>query len=252
MSEFSGATKPVKRYSPATALHLHSHETPRLCYVLRGSFDEAIGSRQYLRGRGMVLFRPPGVRHAERFGPGGATCALLLPPPDWLALAADFGASLEVETPVQGVGALRLAVILERECIIADSFSALSLQSVLWETIVLFGREQNTDIGSIWARRALEYLHDHSAEPVNLSRVAGALGVHRGHLARTFRAAHGETLGARLRRIRAQRAAALIRGTNGSLVEIAAQCGFAHQAHMTRVFQAILGVTPGRYRSETR
>jgi AraC-like DNA-binding protein len=202
----------------------------------------------------MVLFRPVGVRHAERFGTQGATCGLLTPPPDWIALARDFGARPEVEMHVQGAGAVRLAEIFERECFIGDSFSALSLQAVLWETLVFFGRQEHTEVrvGSIWATRALEYLHDHSAEALSLSQVAGALGVHRGHLARTFRAAHGETLGARLRRIRVQRAAALIRGTTGSLIEIAARCGFAHQAHMTRVFRLILGVTPGQYRTETR
>lgn len=37
-----------------------------------------------------------------------------------------------------------------------------------------------------------------------------------------------------------------------SLSEIAAACGFSSQRHVTDVFCAKLGVTPGRYRNEVR
>jgi AraC family transcriptional regulator len=55
-----------------------------------------------------------------------------------------------------------------------------------------------------------------------------------------------------LRRLRAERAAALLRTTTRPLIEVAADCGFAHQAHMTRVFRAMFGVTPGEYRRRSR
>jgi AraC-like DNA-binding protein len=244
---------PLKRYASGSAMELHSHTAPRICYVLRGTFEEAIGSRRYSRSRGMILFRPAGMSHTEQFGRDGAMCGLFTPPPDWLSLATEFGAKFNGLDFGNGAAALRLVEIVERECRIADSFSALSLQTVLWETLVhLIPSERDALSSSVWAIRALDYLRDHSSAPVTLSQVAAALGVHRGHLARTFRATHGETLGARLRKIRAQRAAALIRGTNAPLIQIAAQCGFTHQAHMTRVFVVTFGVTPGRYRIRSR
>jgi AraC family transcriptional regulator len=243
----------LKRYASGSAMQLHSHKAPRLCYVLRGNFEEGVEDKRYSRKRGMILFRPAGLYHTERFGQDGAMCGLITPPPDWLSLAAEFGAQLDGRDLADGAAALRLVETVERECTIADSFSALSLQTVLWETLVhLSPLESDVPFSSVWAIRALDYLRDHGAAPVTLSQVAATLGVHRGHLARTFRATYGETLGARLRKIRAQRAAALIRGTNAPLIEIAAQCGFTHQAHMTRVFVATFGVTPGRYRSKAR
>jgi AraC-like DNA-binding protein len=245
---------PLKRYASGSAMQLHSHKAPRLCYVLRGTFEETIGSRQYSRDRGMILFRPAGMAHTERFGRDGAMCGLFTPPPDWLSLATEFGAQFNGRDFGMGAVALRLVEIVERECAIADSFSSLSLQTVLWETLVHFNHRDSDapSFASVWAIRALEFLHDHSSASVTLSEVAATLGVHRGHLARTFRTTYGETLGSRLRRIRAQRAAVLIRGTNASLIEIASHCGFAHQAHMTRVFRAIFGITPGLYRSRAR
>lgn len=254
MPSIATAIAPLKRYASGSAMQLHSHEAPRLCYVLRGTFEEAIGSRQYSRNRGMILFRPAGVFHTEQFGRDGAMCGLFTPPPEWLSLATEFGAQFNGRDIGNGAAALQLVEIVERECAIADSFSSLSLQTALWETLVHFSRGDSDapSSASVWAIRALELLHDHSSAPVTLSEVAATLGVHRGHLARTFRATYGETLGSRLRSIRAHRAAALIRGTNTSLIEIAAHCGFTHQAHMTRVFRAIFGITPGLYRSRTR
>jgi AraC family transcriptional regulator len=228
----------------------HSHPTPRLCYVLRGTFEESIEGKQYARRRGMVLYRPAGLQHAEQFGRNGSMCGLLTPSTDWLALTSEFRFHLNEGGEAHGAGAMRLVQIFEREWSISDSFTGLSLQAVLWESMALLGcpaRDTNSGV-SIWAMRALEYLHNHNAAPLSLSQIARDLGVHRGHLAKVFRAAYGETLGARLRRIRVQRAAALIRGTKASLAEIAAQCGFAHQAHMTRVFRSILGTTPANYR----
>jgi AraC family transcriptional regulator len=41
----------------------------------------------------------------------------------------------------------------------------------------------------------------------------------------------------------------LLRNSSLSLVEIASQCGFASQQHLTNLMHRQLGVTPGRYRS---
>ena len=240
----------VRRYAPAGELQFHSHAEPRLCYVMRGNFEESIGARRYERRRGMILYRPAGLNHAEQFGRNGSICGLLTPSPEWLKLTNEFGLQLHNEQTEHGAAALRLVQIFEHEWSIRDSFSELSLQTILWESISVLGRpgRDPKPSASMWAIRALEYLHYHSGDSPTLSQVATALGLHRGHLARVFRDAYGETLGACLRRIRARRAAALILGTQFPLAEIAAQCGFSHQAHMTRVFRSVLGTTPSHYR----
>jgi AraC family transcriptional regulator len=49
---------------------------------------------------------------------------------------------------------------------------------------------------------------------------------------------------------RIQRARHLLRVGDLSLKQIAAAVGFSDQAHMTRMFRAKLGLTPGQYRSQ--
>jgi AraC family transcriptional regulator len=247
-------TARLKRYAPGSALPGHVHQTPRLCFVLRGAFEEGISDERSRRERRQLLFRPAGLRHDEGFGAQGALCGLADPGADWTAMASDCGLRVDRPLAADGADAQRLGEAFQRELTFGDSFSRLSLQALLWEATALLGRADKSPAtqGSIWAGRAEAYLRAHCGEPIGLGDVARALGLHPGHLARTFRASLGETLGARLRRIRAQRAADLIRRTATPLIEVAAECGFAHQAHMTRVFRAMFGVTPGRYRRQTR
>lgn len=47
---------------------------------------------------------------------------------------------------------------------------------------------------------------------------------------------------------RVERAKRLLRHSTNSIAEIALDCGFAHQEHLTHVFRRIAGVTPGSYR----
>jgi AraC-like DNA-binding protein len=98
--------------------------------------------------------------------------------------------------------------------------------------------------------RALALAEARLAEDVSLSDLAEAAGLSRFHFARAFRAATGETPHAHLRRLRCERAKALMAQGDMTLAEIALACGFAHQAHFTTAFRRVTGATPGRWREE--
>lgn len=97
-------------------------------------------------------------------------------------------------------------------------------------------------------RRAQDYLDAHFAENIDLPTLAAVAGVSRFHLVRAFRKETGLTPHAWLtdRRVRAARDRLAAGRTPG---EAAADCGFADQSHLTRVFKARVGVTPGRFRA---
>ncbi|MEJ8571836.1 AraC family transcriptional regulator [Microbaculum marinum] len=95
--------------------------------------------------------------------------------------------------------------------------------------------------------RAVDYLDGHYADDVDLATLAGVAGLSRFHLIRAFRKETGLTPHAWLtdRRIRAARPLLTAGRTPG---EVALECGFADQSHLTRAFKARVGVTPGRFR----
>ena len=96
--------------------------------------------------------------------------------------------------------------------------------------------------------RAIEYLSEHCDRNVALCELAAAAELDGFVLTREFTRSMGIPPHAYhlQRRIRvAQRR--LVAGE--SVTDVAQQLGFADQAHMTRLFKRIVGVTPGRYRA---
>jgi AraC-like DNA-binding protein len=53
-----------------------------------------------------------------------------------------------------------------------------------------------------------------------------------------------------MRRLRAERAARLLRNGQLSISEIAQNCGYASHSHLCREFKTQLGATPSEYRAK--
>jgi AraC-like DNA-binding protein len=93
---------------------------------------------------------------------------------------------------------------------------------------------------------AKEYLETLPGENVSLDTLAQAAGIGPYHLCRVFRqetglAPHAYQVQARVRRAKTLLAQGL------PIARAAAEAGFADQAHLTRHFKRLFGVTPGRY-----
>lgn len=85
------------------------------------------------------------------------------------------------------------------------------------------------------------------ADDLDLATLAREARLSRFHLVRAFRRAIGTTPHGYLldRRVRAARERLR---AGAAVADVAAGCGFADQAHLTRVFKARVGVTPGAFR----
>ncbi|GAB2837198.1 AraC family transcriptional regulator [Streptomyces daliensis] len=97
------------------------------------------------------------------------------------------------------------------------------------------------------ARRARALLDETCPEPVTAESLAEAAGCSRFALYRAFRAAYGLAPSDYQRQLRLRHARTLLAaGTPPS--EAAAVTGFADQAHFSRWFQRVYGITPGTFR----
>ena len=105
------------------------------------------------------------------------------------------------------------------------------------------------DRAPAWLSAAEELLRARIGECVRLSELAAEIDVPATQVARAFRAHRGVSVGEYGRRLRIEWAAAEVAGGDRSLVEIAAEAGFADQSHFTRFFRRYVGTTPGRYRA---
>jgi AraC-like DNA-binding protein len=101
------------------------------------------------------------------------------------------------------------------------------------------------------AHAVRERLGDQPLAPPSLAEIGAELGLSRYQVLRAFRASVGMPPYAWLAQHRVNRARALLEAGHRP-VEVAGLVGFADQAHLTRWFRRVLGVTPGAYRASVR
>ena len=145
-----------------------------------------------------------------------------------------------------------LAHDVSRELAHPDAFTQLALEGLALElaATVARGREAVHHEPRLALVRAM--LADRLADPPSLEEIASEVGLHPSHLARTFRAHVGESIGEHGRRLRLEWAAERLVCSDEGLAEIAGRAGFSDQSHFTREFKRRFGITPGRYRLANR
>jgi AraC family transcriptional regulator len=226
---------------PGTRFRRHEHGSVHVCAVLAGGFveREPSGWRDVAPG----TFRVSGAaRHDCDFGPAGARC---------LVLDLDDAAPLAVTAPrflpVDGwLG--RLARRLDAAASAPDFARSFDVPGLTAEFLAQIARRLGgrTAPPPPWLGRVRELLHD-TAGAVPVAVLAREAGVHRVHLARTFRDHCGVPITEYARQLRLQAARRLL-ADDLPLAGVAARAGFADQSHLTRVMHEAWGTTPGALR----
>jgi AraC-like DNA-binding protein len=101
------------------------------------------------------------------------------------------------------------------------------------------------DKGMRAVRVACQVIHERYMEPLDTGTLADYARLNKCHFIRIFHRVTGLAPQNYLRQVRVAKARELI-CAGVSLVEVAQTAGFCDQAHMTREFKKIYGVTPGR------
>lgn len=103
---------------------------------------------------------------------------------------------------------------------------------------------------SLLLNRALQYMREHLDEPLRRDTVARMAGVSAGHLNHLLTERMGNSFSELLTGLRISRAKELLLQNRLTLTEIALECGFCDQSHLSKVFRKETGVTPGDYRNQ--
>jgi AraC family transcriptional regulator len=111
------------------------------------------------------------------------------------------------------------------------------------------GAARHTGLAAWQERKVLRQLDDRLDQPIRNQDLADVVGLSVSHFGRRFKASFGVSPREYLIRARVERAKSLMRGRN-PLSQIALDSGFCDQAHMCRLFRAVVGNTPSRWRRE--
>ena len=238
------------RFPANLRLGMHQHPRATIAVILAGGFAGTYHREERECAATSVVVEPAGEVHTNRFGTAGSTILTLsldeeTVPGPLAALRRHFGITRD---PFAAQIARRAQAELEDP----DDLMPLAVESAALELMTRLARSTRDEGRPAWLNRARQHLHDRHAEPLRLSDVALEVGVEPERLARTFQRAFGEPMATYLRRLRVDRAASLLAGSDLPISRIAAEVGFSDQSHMTRCFARYLGTSPSRYREDHR
>jgi AraC-like DNA-binding protein len=231
--------------------HDHPHYEAHLC--LTGSAHYTL-TRAYDLTPGSVILQAPGIPHDWTAGDAGFSCLFF-----WFSLQ-----------PAATLGELRhwpclpellwdLAFILEESRRMLPGWhhrAALRLSLIL-SRIILVAESIHFDAAQPEATHSLPfcvelYLQEHLAQPIRIQDIADSLQMSERHLMRTFARHTGETIGARLLRMRLDKICALLQNTTLSLAEIGRHAGMPNRSYLCRMFHHAFGMTPMTYRAQAQ
>jgi AraC-like DNA-binding protein len=235
----------------------HVHEPFAFGAVTEGA--EAIGYRGgvHYSGPGTVAILEPGEPHAGGpAGPGGFVYRVMYPPADLLADGADRPPRFlrpVIDDPGLALELRRVHVLLSRA---ADPLEAESRLAALLGELVQRHSSPAAPLDEVrrtgtMTLQVMSRLADQLACPPGLAEIAADAGLSRYQLLRSFRAEVGMPPYAWLAQHRVARARVLLERGH-SPAQAAMLTGFADQAHLTRWFRRVVGITPGAYRNSVQ
>lgn len=238
-------------HEAGSALPVHHHPDPTICYLIDGRFTE------YSRGRALdcepdtLKLTAAGQAHSDRFPHAAARGLRIDVSRDRFAESKPILRLLDGEfvLPRSRLRPLVRRLLAELEA--PDEAAPIVVESLLLDLLVRLARERAT--GSArdfprWLRHAEELIHARFTTPLTLSGVAGEVGVSAATLARAYRARFGLSVGAQVRQLRVEWAAEELLRSDDATSLIALRAGFYDQAHFSNVFRSVTGMSPAKYR----
>jgi AraC family transcriptional regulator len=231
---------------------VHRHATPYVAFILDGGFTETCRTGRARYGAGSLHLHPSDDPHAGIVDDGGAHCFNIMAT-GRLGRRLD-GAAGDLRHRELPAHLSSIARRCHRGFLARDGASDLECESAAIELIAAVLRLQmpRESTAPRWVHVARDYLHAHVGEPVSLTDLAGAAGVHRVHLARVFRRRFGVTPAEYARQLRLESACRALVESDRPIAAVALDAGYSSQAHFTRAFRAQYGATPGSYRRSRR
>ena len=241
------------RYSAGRRLPPHAHANAVMAFVLNGTVHERFGTGSEACGPMCLVPIPAGQQHSETFS-APETRALIIEVDSKRAESIrPFSRLLDHHGPIRGRAIEALGLEIYREFRSRDATSPLAIEGLFLQLAALASRARSTTEATgepRWLRPVTEAIRSNFAKPTRLADLAAIAEVHPVYLARAFRKHRGCSPAAYVRRIRIEAARVALANPDTPLSTIALSTGFADQSHLTRSFQRVMGVTPGRYRAE--
>jgi AraC family transcriptional regulator len=134
-----------------------------------------------------------------------------------------------------------------RELTAADDYTDASISLLLMKFLDQAEGWRFTHNIPVWVTIVREYLHDNWTGKISLTELAEVTDVHPVTISHYFPKYFSSTLGSYMRKLKVEKALAMLNTADASLTSIAYACGFFDQSHFTRTFKQLTGFLPAQY-----
>ncbi|TDK37066.1 AraC family transcriptional regulator [Rhizobium deserti] len=236
----------------------HRHDTYAIGVTLAGvqTFHYRGSTRASLPGKVIVL-HPDELHDGSAGTDDGLRYRMLYLPPERLIEATGSASLPFVRDPVLADDEFRqcLAEALddleaEPQDLLMDDLIA-RLSSSIWRHADVRDPASSSSLAREAVLRCRDYLQDNCSRLVSSQELEAVSGLDRYTTARQFRRLLGTSPHRYLLMRRLDRSKALM-AAGSSLADVAADAGFADQAHFTRHFKKTFGMPPGRWMALTK
>lgn len=214
------------RHDARDVLRTHRHDGAYAALVIDGSHVEASADGPVDCVPGTLVLHPRWHAHGNRFGRGGA-----------LVVNVELDGALAPD----GLHAFRVPHLREA----AEIFTHAPQR--LGELVAASAPAHGTRLHD-WQD---EFLHELRSSDLPVADLARRAGVSLAHASRSFLKSHGMPPQLLRRELRCRHALGLLAG-DAPLADIAADAGFADQAHLSRSLRLVTGATPTQLRRQVK
>ncbi|HVR38424.1 MAG TPA: AraC family transcriptional regulator [Thermoanaerobaculia bacterium] len=235
---------------PSSQSPPHLHVSASVVLVYRGVWCD-VASQESLERRieaGHLLFRPAATHHWNRVEDTAEIIAIELALSLVQAYCPLYGnVARTIELPFEAVDGVPERL---RDAVNSGDPVRHMLIDGLVRQMLALGARATEGSSPAWLRRVLQHIDEHLSDALTLEELGVAAEVSLSRLTHGFRAAIGVSPGAYIRERRVRFAARQLRKTDLPIRDIALAAGFCDQAHLTRSFKALRGMTPAEYRRQ--
>jgi len=232
-------------YPPLENIPFHAHQNFYICYVVKGHYTEVSSKVQIECFQGDIIIHPKEIGHSNIFKEKGAICFNVE-----IRDSQQTELALIKSIKLFNKGAVLLNNAIRRiytEFKNFDDFSNVIIEGLLQEAIGYSGREIH-NFNPYLVRRAKNIILENKLPDISLSSLAAALHISSSHLAREFKKITGNSIGKYIQELKIMQACEMLKNPQSEILTISKALGFSDQAHFTKSFKKIAGLTPHQYR----
>ncbi|MBV9737857.1 MAG: helix-turn-helix transcriptional regulator [Candidatus Eremiobacteraeota bacterium] len=241
------------RHSVGHDVPSHRHQAAYFSLLLEGTYSETVGELTIDYQPFTFIFHNALTEHHDSMGANGCRIFFIEVMPKWLDAIARLGGPPEHVFELHGGDPAWIALRLYHEFLARDAADPMTVESLLYELCAHVARvHDGDDREPPWLPTVDERIRSEFAQGFELRDLAANVGVNPSHLCRTFRRFRGRTVGDYVLGLRMQLVCRRLVESRSPLSDIAAEAGFTDQSHLTHVFKAFIGQSPGAYRRRLR